>query len=553
MDPNENKANAVNDPAREKHAQKPNTTNKEVKENRETTRKGLPSRQCPNNDNGFLSGNKALFSGLKASLEPSSNPLLGDSNKAYERMSLQLQSLWNGTGPISSDALTRPKFGRVSTSGGTTTWSASYTAENPRVAESIAMEKAMYQTLRRHDTIHTTIRVERNTANRDRSRLYRAHPWAAKKVGRRNPNAGPNKTLEWAPLQGECANCGRSDHTVLHCWGPTDKYGLISTCPCNGKGHLSSSCPVIKRWSSFVKYKVFFLCRIGLPQFKHGTSFVHMICHDYAVRSLHSMVMHLVKAACPSDPSLSCRYNPLTLEFCMSVWNHAKLWELHNYQKPQERFCNLPDPAYMGQNWLQQAKQAALLNPLEQSFLDSVTTRDLRHMPGMSPTWHKLTAYQRLTDAERFVKFQQGMQQWRNFYHSMHDKDRVLIEFLLSGLTETSKEVLGDACMRDFNKVYAVLQEEFAEAKSPPLPAKPGIGLPRVPQNMSEMELGSFFVSLEPDTTQTQPPKPPVAPSGDNDTNNVNMTEIEVEKTQEELRIHQMMEYDPNAKLFNVF
>lgn len=176
----------------------------------------------------------------------------------------------------------------------------------------------------------------------------------------------------------------------------------------------------------------------------------------------------------------------------MKTWNHAKPWAYHSHAKPYERWGNMTDPAYMDQNWLEDASAELPLNPLKQSFVNNRVLSS-EPLPGMQPSWLDLNLAQRTGETRDFPGLQANMQAWSIFYNTIHDESTAYMECAFQMLASCTEEQLDivrqwsvEQCTNEFGTLFRPLQgTQFI--------AKPGIGTPQVPQNEFDMVTGVYF------------------------------------------------------------
>lgn len=485
--------NTVRDPSHPEYGK--DTRNKPIRQELAARdaqlRDTLPNPTTLLRNEDFQAGKKVEFGGLMVNMNTPASTMFG-ADRAPSR-TLQHRRIADGIAVFNPDSPSETNMAQINRSGGNTNMAASYTAEPDKIISSMALELAMLNSATKQDLIHKTVTIETRGAARDPRRKMRTDPykstWEYRQKNKAKALAAePDK--RWAPLPDRCANCNQFGHKAIHCWGPTDIYGFINTCPCNGPGHLPDQCAIVKTWSNLLKYKIFYLYRVGLPQFKLDQSFIHLIIHDPVIRELHNVIKFAMRTGCPNDISLSWRYNPLTKHFSMQTWNHAKPWKYHDYNKPQERWCNLPDPAYQAENWLEQAMTELPLNPLGQSFINRRTERDL---PGMQASWKILRECQVKGETTNLPILQENMQAWSTFYDTMDDEPTAYMEWMFQKLSHFTDAELDALRQMGPQNCDTILQAFYKSEKSMKLTAKPGIGVPQVPQTESDMMTGTYF------------------------------------------------------------
>lgn len=500
----------VTDPTHEDYGKSQDEpTNMELTAQREKITALFSETVSLGKDLDFLSGKKVDFNGTEVTLETPSRAFF-DGPQNNNPTNLDFRRVGSGTGIYDSNDPNKMDFAHISTSGSHTTLAALFHPTKEQTMNVMALEAALIKTAGKHDHIHKLLSIESYGGLRNHKKFPRDHPYApARKKANmlRNKNAAFTKEIEWAPLTDQCSNCRQYGHTVIECWGPTDIHGLIDVCPCNGRNHRADQCEIVKKWSNLIKYKIFYINRIGLPQFKHHQSFVHMIVHDPIIHDLHQIVKQLFRRGCRHDQTLSWRYNPLTTNFGMKVWNETKPWTQHDYNKPQERWCNVPDPAYKEEDWLNVAAMSTPLNPLEQSWINNRTTKDL---PGLEQSWKKAHKYRNTLSATVVAEFQAYMHEWLCFYNTIANEDTPYMEFLVQTLSKLPEEELQNLCTMGATQIDNDLAGMYEKSKAQYLPAKPGLGVPRVPQDLSQM-ICPFFT---PSGANAAPTQQPTVPTG---------------------------------------
>lgn len=462
----------------------------------------LPDPTTLAKDPDFLAGKQVEFGGLEVSQNmafPAFSTLSGAGNR---RLLEDDSRVYNG------DSSNNNAFSQNSRPGGNTTLAFPFQREPVQSQTSSSLELTTPRSANQQDVHRNTGTSEARGAIRDHRRRPRPDPYLRSRERRQNNkayNLVPEEEDDWSPLSDRCSNCNRSDHRVIDCWGPTDAYGYIDRCPCNGLGHYPDQCPIVQTWSNLLTYKVLYVARVGLPQFKHSQSFIFLIIHAPEVRELHETIKFAMRRGCPNDTSLSWRYNPLTKEFCMRTWNHAKPWRYHDYTKPQERWCNLPDPAYIDENWLEKAKAQMILNPLKQSFISRRAEK--RDLPGMQASCKDLKHWQQNGETRNLPVLQRNMQEWSTFYITMEDEPTAYMEWIFKKLSRFSDDELNAIRQMGPQNCNTILQAFYKSETGVPLTAKPGIGAPQVPWNKSDMISGLYFrlsrVPAAPVTTAT--------------------------------------------------
>lgn len=273
--------------------EKDKPTNNEVTARHEQLQKVLPDTgalsQCPD----FRSGKQVNFSGLQASVDTPSGSLLGPENRArvieleLRRMganSMANNSMENKSMGVFNRAPPNGRdFARISTSNGCTSLVASYHPNSEQAVAVEALELSIVKMAGKDDLIRKTVTIESHGAIRNHRRTLRGDPLGPNNERRLlHKHKASTKEITWAPLIDQCSNCMQFGHVVIDCWGPIDKYGYINKCPCNGLGHHSNECPRVRQYSNLLKFKVFYIHRVGLPPFKHR----HMDSSDCS-RSRH--------------------------------------------------------------------------------------------------------------------------------------------------------------------------------------------------------------------------------------------------------------------------
>lgn len=497
---NNDQNNRVNDPRHPQYRKdKKESTSQELIPRNGPTWESLPDPSILAKNPDFLAGKKVDFNGLKVSFDAPSGAIFNaDSSARPEGQKIEHRRVGDGTFVYNPDKPNEMNIAQISRSSGNTTLKLSYEAKPEQVHNAFSLEMGLLTSAGKHDRIHKVVTLQNDGAVLDNTRKHRHEPYL-KAVQKRLRNKGNDNAPEghdsWAPLEDQCAHCNQYCHKVIDCWGPTDAYGFINACPCNGKHHRSDQCPIVRSWSNLMKYKVFFIYRVGLPQFKHEQSFMHLIVHDPEVRDLHKAVRLGLRMACTKDPSLSWRCNPLTKEFCMKTWNHAKPWAYHSHSNPRDRWCNLPDPTYNDENWLEKASVNMPLNPLKQSFINNKVASSCvaNRLPGMRPSWEDLTLAQRTGETHDLVALQENMRAWLNFYNTVHDECITRMECLFRMLANSTEQDLDTMRRCGEEKCTTEFARLFQSVQGVQVSAKPGMGVPQVPQNESDMMTGVYF------------------------------------------------------------
>lgn len=484
--------NTVRDPRHPDYSKQTKPTNQELAIRAQLSNI-LPDPAALSRNDEFLAGKTANFSGLNMAFDGSPAMFGTDGSAKTAPQTFEHRRIGDGFGFFNTDSPKTTNIARISRSGGHTTLAASYAAKQEQVNGAIALEIGLLNSANEQDIIHKTVTIESRGAIRDHTRRSRSEPYyhaVQKKLKNKGRDSTEENRAAWAPLHDRCVNCGQFDHRVVDCWGPTDDYGFIDKCPCNGRNHRSDQCHIVRNWSNLMKYKVFFIYRVGLPQFKNQQSFMHMIIHDPIVRQLHSMIKLAMEIGC-TDRSLSWRINPLTKEFCMKTWNHAKPWAYHNHSKTQDRWYNLPDPAYNNENWLEQANEQMPLNPLKQSFINGRMANDL---PGMQASWKALDVAKRTGETRDLLTLQNHMRSWLGFYNTMQADDATRLECLFKKLASCTEPELDEVRQWSIDRCGTECEILFGRIRAAELTVKHGIGVPQVPQKESDLLTSVYFL-----------------------------------------------------------